>query len=97
MTEAEQQHIYEQRVDRFQKLVALNAPKSVIGREALLIAAITISKDLTVQGLVPVINEDFVHTEVPSRGTLTKHPFVATPNGGTCSSCGLRRSDSVHI
>lgn len=97
MTEAEQNHLYAQRIERFQKLVALNAPKSVIGREALLIAAITVSKDFTVQGLIPVINEDFVHAETPSRGVLTKHPFVATPDGGPCSSCGLRRSDSVHI
>ena len=96
MTEAEIQHVYKQRVERLQNLLKLNPPLSVVGREALLLAAITISKDQTVQGLIEVIQSDFVHTEVPSKGTLTKHPFVATPNGGTCSSCGLKRSDSVH-
>jgi len=25
-----------------------------------------------------------------------RHPFVATPNNGTCSSCGKLRSDNAH-
>ncbi len=28
---------------------------------------------------------------------LTSHPFVTTPNKGKCSSCGRKKSDSIHI
>jgi hypothetical protein len=28
---------------------------------------------------------------------MTRHPFVATPNNGTCSSCGKSRRDTTHL
>ena len=28
--------------------------------------------------------------------TIQFHPFVATPNNGPCSSCGKKRSNSIH-
>ncbi len=37
--------LYEQRLARFKKLIQMNAPKSIIGNEALLIAMSILSKE----------------------------------------------------
>ena len=64
--EIEIEKLYQTRLNRMQKLISLNAPRQIIANEALLVAIVVLSPDMTAKGLIPIILTE--HGSKPENG-----------------------------
>lgn len=67
-----QELLYAQRLNRFQQLVALNAPKFIIANEALLIASAVFNVTNLIQHVTDLAADESNHFSVEATTMLTK-------------------------